>query len=70
MHNKIPTAFISFAATELTNHGLTGSKLVEIASAYAVDFNVDIPHARYPFMDAELIRLLKKKIAPYLPGCI
>ena len=49
MHNKIPTAFISFAATELTNNGLTGRKLVEITSAYAVDFNVDIPHARYPF---------------------
>lgn len=49
MHNRIPTVFISFAATELTNNGLTGSKLVEITSAYAVDFGVDIPHARYPF---------------------
>ncbi|MCS6211016.1 hypothetical protein [Shewanella baltica] len=49
MHDRIPTAFISFAATELTNNGLSGSKLVEITSAYAADFAVDIPHARYPF---------------------
>jgi tetratricopeptide (TPR) repeat protein len=49
MHDRIPTAFISFAATELTNNGLSGPKLVEITSAYAADFGVDIPHARYPF---------------------
>ena len=49
MHDRIPTAFISFAATELTNNGLSGPKLVEITSAYAADFSVDIPHARYPF---------------------
>jgi hypothetical protein len=49
MRDRIPTAFISFAATELTNNGLTGPKLVEITSAYATDFVVDIPYARYPF---------------------
>lgn len=49
MLDRIPTAFVSFAATELTNNGLTGPKLVEVTSAYAADFGVDIPHARYPF---------------------
>jgi hypothetical protein len=49
MPDRIPTAFVSFAAKELTRDGLSGSQLVEITSAYAVDFNVDIPHARYPF---------------------
>jgi hypothetical protein len=49
MRDRIPTAVISHAATELTANGLTGSKLVEITSAYAADFSVDIPHARYPF---------------------
>lgn len=49
MRDRIPTVFISFAATELTDNGLSGSKLVEITSAYAVDFGVDIPHARAPF---------------------
>jgi hypothetical protein len=49
MRDRIPTAFLQFAATELTSNGLTGSKIVDICSAYAVDFSVDIPHARYPF---------------------
>ncbi|MDP3637841.1 MAG: hypothetical protein Q8R51_10705, partial [Azonexus sp.] len=49
MRERIPTAFVSHAATELTNNGLSGPKLVEILCAYAVDFSVDIPHARYPF---------------------
>ena len=49
MNERIPTAFISFAATEMTNNGLSGPKLVEVTSAYAADFSVDIPHARYPF---------------------
>lgn len=48
---RIPTAFISYAASELTkgDYGLSGGKIVEITSAYAVDFSADIPHARYPF---------------------
>ena len=49
MREHIPTAFVSFAATELTRDGLSGGQLVEITSAYAADFGVDIPHARYPF---------------------
>jgi len=49
MSDRIPTAFISFAATVITDNGLTGPKLVEITTAYAADFAVDIPHVRYPF---------------------
>jgi hypothetical protein len=49
MRDRIPKAFISFAATELTNNGLSGGKLVEITSAYAADFGTDIPHPRCPF---------------------
>jgi len=49
MRERIPKAFISFAATELTNNGLSGGKLVEITSAYAADFGTDIPHPRCPF---------------------
>ena len=49
MSDRIPTAFISVAATLITDNGLTGPKLVEITTAYAADFAVDIPHVRYPF---------------------
>ena len=51
MHSQISTAFISHAVSELTSrdYDLSGGKIVEITSAYAVDFGADIPHARYPF---------------------
>lgn len=38
LRERIPTVFISYAAAELTKCGLSGSKLVEITTAYAVDF--------------------------------
>ncbi len=49
MRYNISAAFISFAATELSGNGLSRGKLVELTSAYAADFAVEIPHARYPF---------------------
>lgn len=47
----IPTTFITFAADKLgaTAQGLSGSKIAEYCSAYAIDFNVTIPFSEYPF---------------------
>ena len=47
----IPAMFISYAADVLgeTNYGLSGSKIAQYCSAYAVDFNVNIPYSQYPF---------------------
>ncbi len=47
----IPTTFITFAANKLgaTTEGLSGSKIAEYCSAYAIDFNVIIPFSEYPF---------------------
>ncbi|WP_305046304.1 hypothetical protein [Geoalkalibacter sp.] len=47
----IPTAFINYACDILseTNTGISGPKIVEHLSAYAVDYEVDIPYASYPF---------------------
>lgn len=47
----IPTAFINHACEIIaeTDSGISGPKIVEYLSAYAVDFNVDIPYASYPF---------------------
>ncbi|MFZ6676096.1 hypothetical protein [Undibacterium sp. Xuan67W] len=42
MRNRIPTFFISFAATEMTNSGFTGPTLVEITPACAADFEIDV----------------------------
>ena len=49
----IPTTFINYASDVLgeTSEGLSGSKIAEYSSAYAVDYGVDIPHSEYPFVD-------------------
>ena len=48
MHNAITTVFLSHAADVLAG-GLSGSQIVAITSAYAVDYNVELPYATYPF---------------------
>jgi hypothetical protein len=48
VQNGISTAFIQRAAETLAET-LSGSQIVSVTSAFAVDFNVDIPHASYPF---------------------
>jgi hypothetical protein len=47
----IPATFINFSADTLgsTAQGLSGSKIAEFCSAYAIDFNVTIPYPDYPF---------------------
>jgi len=43
--------FIAFVAGVLadTEKGISGTKIVEIFSGYAVDYGVEIPHSKYPF---------------------
>jgi len=47
----IPATFIQYAADILgeTNSGLSGPNIVKATAAYAVEYNVDIPHPTYPF---------------------
>ncbi len=47
----VPPQFIRFAADILgdTEHGLSGAKIVEATSAYAVEYDVNIPHASTRF---------------------
>ncbi|OYY73235.1 MAG: hypothetical protein B7Y40_10510 [Gammaproteobacteria bacterium 28-57-27] len=48
---QIPAPFIQHAADILadTNSGLSGSVIVRVTSAYAVDYDVSIPHPSYPY---------------------
>lgn len=48
---KIPAPFLSYAADVLadTNSGLSGQNIVKATAAYAVDYDVVLPHATYPF---------------------
>lgn len=48
MREGISTAFIQRAA-EVLSKTLSGLQIVSITSAFAADFDVDIPHAAYPF---------------------
>lgn len=47
-------AFITYASDVLgeTNTGLSGSKIAEYSTAYAIKFDVDIPYNNYPFPDS------------------
>jgi hypothetical protein len=57
----IPTAFINYAADTLaeTKNGLSGSRIADYCSSYAMDFIIEIPYSEYPFPDD----LQTKKIA-------
>lgn len=54
MTNTIPMAFLQQAATLLTTSvdkgggDLSGGQVVELTVAYAYDFGVNVPYARYP----------------------
>jgi hypothetical protein len=47
----IPSTFINYAADILaeTTYGLSGSRIAEYCSAYAIDYDVQIPFPEYPF---------------------
>jgi hypothetical protein len=47
----IPVPFLGYAADILadTSRGLSGNQIVKAFNAYAVEHNVNIPHAVYPF---------------------
>ena len=48
---ELPAVFVTHAAGILgdTNRGLSGGEIVRVSAAYAIDANVNIPYASYPF---------------------
>jgi hypothetical protein len=46
--DEIPATFVRYAADILgeTQSGLTGTKIIESTTAYAVQFGIDVPHTR------------------------
>jgi len=44
--NNMPAIFVSHAADTLgdTAHGLTGTQIIKVTAAYAVDCDVNLPH--------------------------
>lgn len=50
-HKELPVVFVTHAAEILgdTDRGLSGSQIVRLTAAHAIDAGVDIPHSSYPF---------------------
>lgn len=50
--DQIPATFLQYAADVLadTNSGLSGGVIVKETAAYAVEYNVTLPHPTYPFL--------------------
>jgi hypothetical protein len=67
MREDISTPFLSHAADVLAP-GLSGSQIVLITSAYAVDYNVDLPHATYPFQASNKRTALFENLRPFAPN--
>ncbi len=67
--NSIPSAFITHAANVLgdTSGGLNGPEIVRYTTGYAVDFDVDIPHAEYPFDAPNKRTALKDNLSAFTP---
>ena len=51
MPQPLSALFVNHAADVLaeTSNGLSGTEIVRALGAYALDFNVEIPHPTYPF---------------------
>lgn len=49
--DEIPAVFVTHAAEILgdTEQGLSGSQIVRLTAAHAIDLGIDIPHSAYPF---------------------
>lgn len=67
--HSIPSAFITYATNMLaeTSGGLSGSEIIRYCTDYAVDFNVDIPHAKYPFDAPNKRTALKENLSAFSP---
>ena len=66
-HTSISTAFIQ-RASEILSQALSGSQIVSVTCAYAVDFNVNIPHASYPFEAPNKKTALFENLQPFNPA--
>lgn len=66
MPEDISTLFLNHAADVLAP-GLSGSQIVRITSAYAVDYNVDLPHPTYPFQTPNKRTALFENLRPFAP---
>ena len=65
-HN-LSALFVNHAADILaeTNNGLSCAEIVRVLSAYAIDYNVDIPHPTYPFQSPNKCTALAENLLAF-----
>ena len=67
--DELPLVFVTHAVEILgdTELGLSGSQIVKLTSAYAIDAGINIPHRSYPFIKQEINkrRALAENIAAF-----
>ncbi len=66
MRENILTPFLNHAADVLAPE-VSGSQIVRITSAYAVDYDVDLPHPTYPFQAQNKRTALFENLRPFAP---
>jgi hypothetical protein len=66
VREDISTPFLSHAA-DILAPALSGSQIVRITSAYAVDYSVDLPHPTYPFQAPNKRTALFENLRPFEP---
>jgi hypothetical protein len=69
MHDRISISVLSSAAEALaeTNRGLSGPVIVRYCNSYAVDHDVVIPHASYPFQASNKRAALFENLQKFPP---
>jgi hypothetical protein len=69
MEQELPAIFVQHAADILadTNSGLSGAIIVRATSAYALEYDVSIPHPTYPFEAGNKRTALYENIMAFAP---
>src|SRR6476469_7443793 len=69
-NNDLPATFVQYAADILadTTTGLSGSQIVKVTAAYAVEHHVHLPHPTYPFDAGNKRTALYENIMAFSPS--
>jgi hypothetical protein len=69
-NEDIPATFVQHAADILadTSAGLTGTQIVRATAAYAVEYNVTVPHPSYPYDAGNKRTALYENVMAFAPS--
>ncbi|WP_419684801.1 hypothetical protein ACN22W_13305 [Burkholderia theae] len=70
MFDEIPPNFIQYAADILgdTSAGLSGPDIIRVTGAYAIEYDVNLPHPTYPFQAGNKRTALYENLMEFSPS--